>query len=73
MFKDRISYLQAIETSWGKYEQKEKFVLLSGFFSNVCQPSVLCRCVTLVVRQWSLTANRASLQCVFSQGVGDRT
>ena len=54
------------------FVQKEKFVLLS-VFSNVCQPSVLFRCVTLVVRRWSLTANRASLQCIFSQGECVRT
>ena len=33
--------------------------------SNVCQPSLLCMCVTLVVPWWSHTTNRASLLCIF--------
>ena len=35
--------------------------------SNVCQPSLLCMCVTLVVRRWSCTTNRAALLCIFSR------
>ena len=35
--------------------------------SNVCQPSLLCMCVTLVVRPWSCTTNRAALLCIFSR------
>ena len=35
--------------------------------SNVCQPSLLCMCVTLVVRRWSFTTNRAALLCIFSR------
>ena len=34
--------------------------------SNVCQPSLLCMCVTLVERRWSCTTNRAAL-CIFSR------
>ena len=34
--------------------------------SNVCQPSLPCMCVTLVVRRWSCTTNRAGLLCIFS-------
>ena len=37
--------------------------------SNVCQPSLLCMCVTLVVRRWSCTTNRAALLCIFFQSV----
>ena len=28
---------------------------------NVCQPSLCCRCVTLVVHHWSLRTNHASV------------
>ena len=35
--------------------------------SNVCQPSLLFMCVTLVVRRWSCTMNRAAPLCIFSR------
>ena len=34
--------------------------------SNICQPSLCWRCVTLVVRRWILRVNRAALLCIFS-------
>ena len=33
--------------------------------SNVCKPSLCCRCVTLVVRRWSLRTNQVALLCIF--------
>ena len=36
------------------------------FLMSTCQPSLLCMCVTLVVRRWSCTTNRAALLCIFS-------
>ena len=35
--------------------------------SNVCQSSLLCMCVTLVVRRWSCTTNWAALLCIISR------
>ena len=35
--------------------------------SNICQPSLPCMCVTLVVRRWSCTTNRVALRCIFSR------
>ena len=48
------------------FVQKDKLVLYRRV-SNVCQPSLLRMCVTLVVRRWSCTTNRAALLCIFSR------
>ncbi len=53
----RLYFILYIKTSW----------CCNRRVSNVCQPSLLCMCVTLVVWRWSCTTNRAALLCIFPQ------
>ena len=51
----RLNFILYRKTSW----------CCNRRVSNVCQPSLPCMCVTLVVRRWSCSTNRAALLCIF--------